>query len=375
MLRAIRLLKEFNRLPKEYHEMVFFSESGNYWNTMAPIIKSLLKKDKSLTYLTMDKGDPGLQQDSDSTASFCLGGGMGLMYFMSMLRANLVIMTTPGLQTLTIKRSPAVKQYIHVVHSPTGVSFYRKHSFDHFDTVMCSGRHQIDEIRKLEKIRNSKTKNLLETGLPYMDISSSQLKNSREDRQKERTNILLAPTWGPNGALSRYRMRLIDVLVSTGFDITIRPHPQQLKSEVSLINELKSESKKIDSVIWDLDSSGHNSMLRSNIMISDLSGIIFDYVFVYEKPVIALDYELDIKGFEHEDLLEDTIWEREISQSLGAVVTGDNLDILPETIVSTLSRRNSRNEIRKLREASIFNFGHAGEAAAEQLIELLGASA
>jgi len=373
MLKTIRLLKEFHRLPEEYREIVFFSEGGNYWNTMAPIIESLLGKNRPLVYLTMDNEDPGLLQNSDNVASFCLGRGMGFIYFMSMLRANLVVMTTPGLQTLTIKRSPTVKHYVHVLHSPTGVSFYRKFSFDYFDTVMCSGRHQIAELRELEKIRNSKPKNLMETGLPYMDLLRAQLKNSRKDRQEEGVYILLAPTWGANGALNRYRMRLIDILVSTGFDIIIRPHPQQLKSENSLISKLESASRNIDRISWDFEPSGHKSLLSSNIMISDLSGIIFDYAFVYEKPVITLDYELDIRNFEHEDL-EGPIWEREIAKSLGAVVSDDNLDMLPATIMEILARKNLRNEMRELRETSIFNLGHAGEVAANQLIGLLEAS-
>jgi len=370
MLKVIRLLKKFHRLPEEYREIVFFSEGGNYWNTMAPIIESLLEKGRVLTYLTMDSKDPGLRQNSDSVASFCLGRGMGLMYFMSMLRANLVIMTTPGLQTLTIKRSPVVKHYIHVLHSPTGISFYRKFSFDHFDIVMCSGVHQINELRRLERIRGSKPKKLLKTGLPYMDILNTQLKCSRENRQKKEASVLLAPTWGPNGALSRYRMRLIDVLASAKLDIVIRPHPQQLKSEVSLLTELESASASIDNIGWDFEPSGHRSMLLSDIMISDLSGAIFDYAFVYEKPVITLDYELDIRGFEHEDL-EGAVWEREMAQFLGTVVSGDNLDIIPETIARILSRRNLKNEMKELRVASVFNFGNGGQVAARQLIELL----
>jgi len=370
MLKALRHLKQFHGLPGEYREIVFFSEGGSYWNTMAPIIESLLEKGRALTYLTMDSNDLGLRQHSDSVVSFCLGRGINLMYFMSMLRANLVIMTTPGLQTLTIKRSPAVRHYVHVVHSPTGVSFYRKFSFDHFDTVMCSGEHQIEEIRRLEKIRNSKPKNLLKTGLPYMDMLSTQLKEPGGEGRREEASILLAPTWGPNGALSRYRMRLIEVLASTGLDTIIRPHPQQLKSEALLLTELKSAGAGINNVSWDFEPSGHDSMLLSDIMISDLSGVIFDYAFVYEKPVITLDYKLDIKGFEQEDL-GGTVWEREIAQSLGAVVKDDNLSILPKIIASTLSRRHLRNEIGKLRAASIFNFGNAGRVAASQLIELL----
>ncbi len=370
MFKAMRLLKQFHKLPGDFRRIVFFSEGSNYWNTMSPLTEALISKGVAFSYLSMDKDDPGLNIGSELSAGFHIGSGSGFIYFMSMLKSGVVIMTTPGLQSLTLKRSPGVNHYVHLVHSPTGISFYRKYSFDHFDTVMCSGPHQIEELRKLEGIRGSRKKNLLETGLAYMDnlkLKADEVVTS-DDSGKIRT-ILIAPTWGPNGALGRYGMKLVESLAAGGFNIIIRPHPQQLKSERALLEGLKKATAGIGCVRWDENPSGHGSMAASDIMISDLSGVIFDYAFVYGKPVITMDYELDISGFEQEDL-KDKIWEREMSRALGGVLSEGNFAGLTEMIESVLSRNDLKDEIRHLRDVSLFNFGHTGEIAAEQLIVL-----
>jgi len=366
----MRLLKQFHKLPGESRRIVFFSEGANYWNTFSPLAEALISKGVPFCYLSMEDSDPGLNIESGLCTSFCIGSGSRFMYFMSMLRAGVVIMTTPGLQSLTLKRSPGVNHYVHIVHSPTGISFYRRYSFDYFDTVMCSGPHQIEELRRLEDIRGSRKKNLLKTGLAYMDKLKIKAEQSilHRDSHKNRT-VLLAPTWGPNGALGRYGQKLIEVLKDGGFDIIIRPHPQQLKSERSLLEKLKKTTAGYNNIKWDENTSGHESMFVSDIMISDLSGVIFDYAFVYGKPVITLDYELEVEGFEQEDL-KGTVWEREMSRALGGVFSGENAAKLPAVVESVLSQVDLKDEMRRLRDDSLFNYGHAGEIGAAQLIAL-----
>lgn len=371
MFKTMKQLRQFHRLPEEFRRIVFFSEGPNYWNTMAPVVNELIGKDVAFTYLSMEESDPGLHIESARAAGFCIGKGGGFIYFMSMMKANVVVMTTPGLQSLTLKRSPGVGHYVHLVHSPTGVSFYRKHSFDHFDTVMCSGRHQIDEIRALESKRLSKKKNLIETGLPYLDLLKKMAAASAPINSTGKTTVLLAPTWGPNGALGRYGMKLIAMIVDAGFKLIIRPHPQQIRTEIPLLEELKKATGFMEGIIWDENPSGHESMASSDIMISDLSGVIFDYAFVYEKPVITLDYELDTTGFEQEDM-DGPVWEREMSKFLGGVISGKKLDNLPEMINQILSRNNLKDVMKKLRDESLFNYGKVGEVAAKQLLEIVG---
>ena len=65
---------------------------------------------------------------------------------------------------------------------------YNYFAFDFFDTIMCSGKHQIDSIRKLEKLRKTKKKNTLQTGLTYYDIfnqTKSDLNINKEKQKKD----------------------------------------------------------------------------------------------------------------------------------------------------------------------------------------------
>ncbi|MCK5735424.1 MAG: CDP-glycerol glycerophosphotransferase family protein, partial [Spirochaetaceae bacterium] len=332
MFKAAKLLREFHKLPEKYRNIVFFSEGPGYWNTLSPMVIELENRGIPFTYLSMDENDPGLNREKENCPGFYLGQGSGFNYFTSMMKAGVVVMTTPGLQTLNLKRSPGVKHYIHVVHSPTGMAFYRKYSFDHFDTVMCSGPHQITEIRKLEQVRHSKAKQLLKTGCLYMDALKNQAQTDHRDTDK--ITVLVAPTWGPNGALQRFGSNLITSLLDAGFKVILRPHPQQYRSEKKLLFNIRKTLTSREHIIWDDNHSGHQSMADADIMISDLSGVIFDFAFVYMKPVITLDYKLDTRGFEYEDL-KGPIWEKEISKSLGAVFTEskiDNLHLLVNSI-------------------------------------------
>ena len=370
------LLKQFNKLPENFRNIVFFSEGPNYWNTMAPVVESLLARGVAFSYLSMKDDDPGLHIESELCRGFCIGSGSGFLYFMSMLQAKVVLMTTPGLQSLSLKRSRGVSHYIHLVHAPVGMSSYKKNSYDFFDTVMCSGSHQIEDLRKLEAIRKTKPKKLLETGCPYMDVLKQKVEASgpRSGTPSEPYTVLIAPTWGANGALGRYGMKLIEPLIRANLNIIVRPHPQQLRSEQELLNGLKLAAKEYESISWDENPSGHESMNAADILISDGSGIIFDFAFIYEKPVITLDFNLVSENFELEDLGE-PVWEKEMSRNLGLVVSENDLLSLPQKIQEILSRESLKDELRRLRKASLYNYGTSGNIAAEQLLEIVALSA
>ena len=164
-------------------------------------------------------------------------------------------------------------------------------------------------------------------------------------------------------------MALLTPLLDAGFQVIIRPHPQQIKSERSLIESLKRETASCGGIRWDHNSSGHDSMIASDIMISDLSGVIFDYAFIYEKPVITLDFPLETKGYEREDL-PGLIWDLEIRKKLGIVVSAGELPRLAGAVKDLLLDGTFVGEIRKIRETALFHFGCVGKTAADQLVEI-----
>lgn len=78
--------------------------------------------------------------------------------------ADIVLMTTPDLETYYYKRSYVKKdiEYIYTVHGPMSTHMVmNKGCLDHFDTIFCVGDFQIPEIRKQEELYNLPKKSLL----------------------------------------------------------------------------------------------------------------------------------------------------------------------------------------------------------------------
>ena len=156
-------------------DLVFYSEGRNYWNVFAPIVKSLDKKGVRCVYVTQDKKDPGLQYKSGNVINKVFDSELKAITYMNHVTANIVVSTTPQLDVYMLKRSSNVKHYTHVIHAPTDVGFYEKHAFDYYDSVLCSGPHQIKSIRTLEKKGDQKINNYMKLVVP---ITTSWAKRS-----------------------------------------------------------------------------------------------------------------------------------------------------------------------------------------------------
>lgn len=104
----------------------------------------------------------------------------------------------------------------------------------------------------------------------------------------------MAPTWGNSGILSRYGSDFIRHLISTGFDITIRPHPQSFISETELIGSHMKEFPDSDSFHWNRDADNFSIMEQSDLLISDFFGSVFDYSFIFERPILYTELSMDM---------------------------------------------------------------------------------
>ncbi len=168
---------------------------------------------------------------------------------------------------------------------------------DYFDAVLLSGEYQIEQIRTLEKLRKLPAKELEIVGVPYMDTMLARLNSSKNsagnpESVESASTVLVAPSWGNSGLLSKYGSTLIDALLATGYKIIIRPHPQSFTSEKELMDSLM-EKYRDTNLEWNRDNDNFEVLKKSDIMISDFSGVIFDFALVFDKPVIYADAEFD----------------------------------------------------------------------------------
>jgi CDP-glycerol glycerophosphotransferase (TagB/SpsB family) len=290
--------------------------------------------------------------------------------YLNRLKAKFVGMTTPQLDVMMIRRSKKVQHYGHIVHAPIDVFTYRKFAFDYFDSVFCSGPHQIEGITKLEEKRNTQKKLLLETGLTYYDVMVEDIKQLPVP-DKTKPIVLVAPTWKEYSIINRFGVRFFESLLKEStYDVILRPHPQSYVSFPKLMEEIEQRFKDEPRFAIDRNQLGTESMAKSDMMISDLSGVFWDYAFLYSKPVLLLKTEFDnIEGFEGSEL-DHTMWEMRERGRLGKEFDEQDVDNI-NTIVKEMLQNPPLMQLQELKNQSVFNFGNAGEVAANQIIKII----
>jgi len=351
-------------------DIIFYSEGKQYWSVFIPIIKALEKKQVHCAYLTSDKDDPGLKYESEFYGSKFIGNLTMTSVYLNKLNAKFVGMTTPQLDVMMIRRSKNVEHYAHIVHAPIDVFTYRKFAFDYFDSVFCSGPHQIEGIQKLEEKRGTDKKLLLETGLTYFDVMVDEVKQLQIP-EKKRPVVLVAPTWKEYSIINRFGAKFFEALLEDdSYDIILRPHPQSYVSFPKLIGDIEEQFKDEPRITIDRNPLGTESMAKSDMMIGDLSGVFWDYAFLYSKPVLLLKTEFDtIEGFEGSEL-DYEMWEMRERSKLGKIFDENDVENIHK-IVSDLLQNPPSMQLEELKNQSVYNFGHAGEVAANQILEII----
>lgn len=353
--------------------IVFWSEGENYWNTFQPVLEALSARGKNCTYLTSDDRDPGLHCSLPGVTTRYIGTGNKAYSALNMLEADILAMTTPGLDVLQIRRSPGVRHYAHLVHAVSDMASYKLYSFDYYDSILCSGPHQVRSLRALEQLRHTPAKELYECGCPYLDGMASRTKamqlTAMAATSDSTLHILVAPTWNRNGLLSRYGMELLEPLARSGHDITIRPHPQSRLVEQPLLDRLTAALATYTNVHWDSKTDGLPAMRTADVLISDFSGIVFDFAFLMERPVLTMSFELDLRGLDGHDLPWPP-WELGVLDQIGRRITLADVPHLPDIVCEVTSDRNFLPKLRAVRAQAVWNFGQAGPAIAERLLQI-----
>lgn len=349
-------------------DILFFSEGAAYWHTFLPIIEALEAQGIASAYYTLDENDPALTANFQHLHTRCLGSGYSAFALLNRIEVDIVVMTTPQLDALQLKRSPGVKCYVHVVHAPTDALMYKKFAFDYFDVVMCSGPHQIKSLRALEQVRGLPEKTLLRTGLPYFDVMAREAAELPTPSTQQQT-ILVAPTWGATSMFSKYGTQILDDILATGMLVIVRPHPQSFISEPHIIDEIKAKIAQHPTLVLDTRPQGTLAMAEADVMISDVSGIIFDFFFIFKKPVLVFEGAYQPAGYEAEDV-DILPWEIEALPHMATLIQPHHVGTLQQLVQQALATHQPE-AVEAIQKESVFNFAKAGQVASEQLIQLL----
>lgn len=347
--------------------MVIFSDDKRYWTVFEPVCRELDRRGQDVVYMTASEDDPALKNPYEHIRAEFIGKDNKAFAKLNFLNATIVLSTTPGLEVYQWKRSKDVQFYIHLPHAASEVILYRVFGIDYYDAVLLSGDYQRQNIRDLEALRSLPEKELVKVGIPYMDNMVKRLEAAGPAPDHPRT-VLLAPSWGQSAILSVYGGKIIDVLLKTGYHVIVRPHPQSFKSETELMEKLMKQYPNSDQLEWNRDTDNFEVLRRSDILISDFSGVVFEFSLVYDKPVIYTDPNIDLSPYDAW-WLDAELWTTTALPRLGAELTVENMQDLKTLIDNCLEDPRYAEGRRQVKAET---WEHAGEGATRVADYLIG---
>jgi CDP-glycerol glycerophosphotransferase (TagB/SpsB family) len=207
-------------------------------------------------------------------------------------------------------------------------------------------------------------------GCTYLDVYAERIKQIPKEENHEFT-IMVSPSWGPSALLARHGERLLSPLVDTGWRIIIRPHPQSRKSEAAMLDSLEMKYKTRINVWWDYERENIHSLAKADIMISDFSGIIFDYIFLFDKPVMYVKQGIDLRPYDADDLGENNeLWQFRTLRKIGIELKEDYFEHI-EKVIKNISDNTELQHARQRARAEAWRYpGEAGKRIADFMISL-----
>jgi len=375
-------IEKFNELDLDERSIVFYSESSVIlYPYVEEIIRELQNRDQKVCYLTSSKDDPILKNKNKNIRVFYIGDSeIEKMNFFLRLKAKMLIMTMPDLGSYHIKRSKEFPvHYIYTFHSMNSTHMeFQKGAFDEFDSIFCVGPYQVQELRATEQLYNLKRKNLVECGYGLLD-KLIKLRSSFPEKKKllknNKKNILIAPSWGKQNLLESMGIELVKILLDAGYHVTVRPHPMTAKKSPKTIKQIKERFEKNPDFLLDTNTSSFEQLFSSYALITDWSGIGYEYAFVCERPVIYVDVPKKSHNKEYEKI-GFVPFEISIRDKIGEIVPVQNIETIPERIEFLYSHGNNfENKIQKIRNDAIFNIGESGKVTASEIIRIISEKA
>ncbi|MBQ3428595.1 MAG: CDP-glycerol glycerophosphotransferase family protein [Mogibacterium sp.] len=351
----------------EHPDYVIFSDHKRYWNVFEPVCDEFEKRKTPIVYMTASPDDPALDKEYEYVKTEFIGEGNKAFASLNTMHADIVLSTTPSLDVLYWKRSKHVKHYVHIPHAASDLTMYRMFGIDFYDTILTSGDYHEEQIRALEKVRKLPEKEIVKVGLPFLDTMKDRVDKAGKVSNEKKT-VLVAPSWGSSAIFSKYGGRIIDELLKTDYDIIIRPHPQSFTSEKEMIDSLMQSYPESDRLHWNRDNDNFDVLRRADIMISDFSGVMFDFSLVFDKPLIYTDAEYDDAPYDA-CWLDEEPWTFRVLPKLGSKLTEENMKDIGALVEKCLTDKSFEQGRAEARAETWAYIGESASRVADYLID------
>ena len=367
-------LKKFENLSDFERSIVFYAENEASMNHFRTLIFELTERmNFQICYITSVKNDPIFSSKNKNMLSFYIGEGASRTKFFLTLRAKILVMDMPDLDTYHIKRSKAYPvHYIYLFHSMFSIhSYLRKGALDNYDTIFCVGPHHVNELRTTEKLYGLKPKTIVNYGFGRLDTLLQEKEKFAKPDSNLKDLILITPSYGDENLLEKCGIELIDTLLKSDFRVLLRPHFRTLRDSKELIDSIKNKFGKNPSFIFEDGVIPPEYFHNSICMISDWSGISMEYAFTFERSVIFIDVPKKILNPDADDLPLEPI-EISIRKKIGHIVSTNNIREIPN-IINNLNNNTEdfKEQLKLIRQNTVFNISTSSKIGANYIEKLI----
>ncbi len=365
----------FFRTERKDKLLVFYAEHESYLAYLEGFIRELTETHKvSLCYVTSDAADPMLSDSPAGVRVFYLRSL--LPYFMLLVRCRVFVMTLTDLNQFHLKRSINPAHYLYVFHSMVSTHMmYRAGAFDHYDSILCVGDYQKSEIQAYENQQGLPAKELIPAGYYRLERICEQAASRSGATTSEPRTVLIAPSWGEDNLLKSSGRALVDLLLSNGYRVIVRPHPETIRRDPEMIANLESVFGQQPRFRLERSVTTDDSLLAADILLCDLSGVALEYAFGTLRPVLFFDVPPKVHNDNYRSLDIEPI-ELALREQMGEMVSVDELNTVPATIERLIAEREKyRSGLAKLRDEHIFNVGDSSKIGAAHILRLVGEEA
>ncbi|MDL2206359.1 membrane protein insertase YidC [Eubacteriales bacterium OttesenSCG-928-N13] len=356
--------------------LVFYSEGSGFYKFFEKTILYILSSTNiTIHYVTSDPNDQIFQiaKTQPQIKPYYIGEKKLVTLFMRM-EADVVVMTMTDLENYHYKRSYMSKdmEYVYMFHYPLSTHLVvHTGAFDHYDTILCVGTFQFDEIRQTEAVYNLPQKKLVAAGY-------GQLEKLRQDylalpqTKREQPKVLIAPSWQEDNLLDFCLDDLLGQLLGKGFQVVVRPHPEYTKRYKVRLDAIieRYASYGGNDLSFELDFSSNASIYDSDVVVSDWSGTAYEFAFATEKPAVFVDTPVKIHNPEYTRIAAEPL-EFTLRDRIGIRVDPAHMEDLADRIHALIQDDSMRQTIADVRDQTIANFGHSGEVSGQYIIEAL----
>ncbi|MPM56646.1 hypothetical protein SDC9_103455 [bioreactor metagenome] len=133
-----------------------------------------------------------------------------------------------------------------------------------------------------------------------------------------------------------------------------------------MLKNLEERYTSKNNLEWDHRNENLQSLSRADIMISDFSGVIFDYVFLFDRPFLYVNNDFDARPYDAYDVDEQP-WRFRVLPEIGYPLQEHDFnhigEVLQKVVDSTYLKEN-----RILARETAWQFqGESGQHVAQYL--------